>query len=315
MKSHIPPSFTMHLPFAPVILLTLILASGASLMSCKNTASQPKDEQTGRPLSFATPAIPQGLATNEQRFAYLVEHYWDNFDFTDTAYIAQPEVTEQAFVNYIDLFPYAPVQVVGQSIVQMLDKAFAGNEIMFDYFAELYEKYLHDHQSPYRSEEYYILALQAITGSQKIDDTRKIRPLSQLEWAMKNRTGETATDFVFALKNGTRMKLSDVKSQYTILFFNDPDCRDCEHAKAVLSQLKNPAVKTVAIYPYDDMELWRAAAYPEGWINGHATSVDKDELYDLPVFPTIYLLDSTKKVVLKDVTAEQLMGYLGGMAR
>lgn len=310
MKSHIPCCAKMRLP---ATLIASILLFGTSLTSCKNAGPQSKGDQAQKPLSFATPAVPQGLATNDQRVAYLVEHYWDDFDFTDTAYIAQ-EVTEQAFVNYIDLFPYAPDQVVGKSAVQMLDKAFAGNVTMFDYFAELYEKYLYDHQSPYRSEKYNILVLQAIAGSQKIDDTRKIRPLSRLEWAMKNRNGETATDFIFTAKDGSRMKLSDVNSRYTVLFFNDPDCRDCEHAKWILSHLKSPEVKIVAVYPYDDVESWRAAAYPEGWINGHAVSVNEDGLYDLPFFPTIYLLDSAKKVVLKEIAAEQIMEYLGSVA-
>lgn len=295
----------MRQPISPIILFALLFA----FMSCKNTGPQSKENQERQPLSFTTPAIPQELTTKDQQVGFLVEHYWDNFNFSDTTYILQ-EVTEQAFVNYIDLFPYAPNQVVENSVATMLDQAFAGNETMFDYFADLYDKYFYDHQSPYRSEKYHILVLEAIKNSQKIDDTRKIRPSTQLEWAMKNRTGEMATDFVFTQKDGTRTKLSEINSPYTILFFNDPDCRDCEHAKLVFSHLNNPQIKVVAIYPYDDVELWRAASYPKDWINGHASSVNEDELYDLPFFPTIYLLDSNKKVIFKEITAEQIMGYL-----
>lgn len=316
MESHISCGPKIRLLLTPVILLAIVSLHVTCLTSCKNAGSRPQGDRPEQPLSFVMPAIPQELTSNEQRAAYLVAHYWDNFDFANTAYISQTEeVTEQAFVNYIDLFPYAPKEVVGTSIVQMLDKAFARNKKMFDYFAELYEKYLYDHNSPYRNEEYYILALQGITFSQKIDDTRKIRPFSQLARVMKNRTGKTATNLRFTLKNGTHMKLSDIKGQYTILFFNDPDCRDCKQAKELLSQIKNPEVKVAAIYPYDDMTLWQAATYPEGWINGHSLSVSEDELYDLPTIPTIYLLDSAKKVVLKEVTADQIMEYLDSVAR
>ena len=296
----------MRLSTTFLTLFVLILAVSA----CKSTNSQQKNNKDKQPLSFTTPAIPQGLTNKDQQIAYLAEHYWDNFDFSDTTYILQ-EVTEQAFVNYIDLFPYAPSQVVDKSIATMLERAFAGNETMFDYFADLYNKYFYDHQSPYRSEKYYILVLETIINSPKIDEIRKIGPSQQLEWAMKNRIGKTATNFAFTLKDGTSMKLSDVNSPYTILFFNDPDCRDCEHAKLVLSHLNNPQVKVVAIYPYDDVELWHAASYPKNWINGHATSVNEDALYDLPFSPTIYLLDSTKRVILKEITAEQIVGYLG----
>ena len=51
---------------------------------------------------------------------------------------------------------------------------------------------------------------------------------------------------------------------------------------------------------------------PAGWINSYDSTVSlkNDEIYDLKAIPTLYLLDKDKKVVLKDVTFNQVEYYL-----
>jgi len=51
---------------------------------------------------------------------------------------------------------------------------------------------------------------------------------------------------------------------------------------------------------------------PASWINSYdsAVSLKNDEIYDLKAIPTLYLLDKDKKVVLKDVTFNQVENYL-----
>lgn len=53
--------------------------------------------------SFPYPAIPDTLRSVEQRAGYLSEHYWDNYNFADTLLLKSKEVTEQGFVNFIDI--------------------------------------------------------------------------------------------------------------------------------------------------------------------------------------------------------------------
>ena len=49
-----------------------------------------------------------------------------------------------------------------------------------------------------------------------------------------------------------------------------------------------------------------------GWINSYESTVSLKnvEIYDLKAIPTLYLLDKDKKVVLKDVTFNQVENYL-----
>ena len=86
---------------------------GAVLMSCKHSAA-PADVSPGQaeeaPVaveqslgSFPFPAIPEVLTSSEDRKAYLLTHYWEQFDFADTTLVNNRDVTEQGFVNFIAL--------------------------------------------------------------------------------------------------------------------------------------------------------------------------------------------------------------------
>ena len=242
----------------------------------------------------------------------MVLQYWGSFDFTDSTMTTEwQDMAEQAFVDYINIFPYASLQVIQRGIGNMLDKALDGSRQVYDHFAELFEKYLYDPNSPFRQEDFYILVLRYIVDSDKLDELDKLRPRSHLETALKNRPGDIATDFEYTLADGSKGRLGNVRAERIILYFNNPDCSDSKRVKEILNQLNLPGVRVVSIYPDDDIESWRAAEYPAGWINGYNnTTLRSNALYDLRAIPTLYLLDSDRRIVLKDAPVEFIMSFL-----
>ncbi len=64
------------------------------MLCCLNTQAQ---------NAFPYPALPDTLRSVEQRATYLSEHYWDNYQFADTTQLKNEEITEQGFVNFIDI--------------------------------------------------------------------------------------------------------------------------------------------------------------------------------------------------------------------
>ena len=304
------------------VLFLLCLVSGCSYAQ----GNKGKISGTKAKKEFTLPDIPQGLTTSEDRAEYLVSHYWDNFDFTDTVLISKPEITEQAFVDFIDLLHSVSYDKATKAFSRTLDAAMNADSRMFAHFAGMSEKYLYDPNSPLRNEEYYIPVLQYIVSSPKIDEINKIRPRYQLELAMKNRPGMISTDFTYTLRNGKTRKMSGIAAEYTILYFNNPDCHDCKRVKAymassfVINELLGdkslPHYKRklaiLSIYPDADLPIWLQADYPKSWINGYDAKqvITKEPLYDLKAIPTIYLLDKDKRVILKDVSAEVVEAWL-----
>ncbi len=269
---------------------------------------------------FPMVTIPSALASPEERTHYLVEHYWDKFDFKDSGFIDRPEATEQAFANYIDLMRLVTPEKGESAIRQMLQQASADSTV-FVHFTYLYEKYLYDIDSPLRNEALYIPVLDYILSSPLLDEIDKVRPAYQLEMAKKNRVGEQAADFTYTLADGKSGRLYELVADYLLLFFYNPDCDECKavRERLTLSPLvtywrEKKGLEVLAFYPDGDLEMWRhyIPQIPADWINSYDATqhVFNDELYDLKATPTLYLLDKEKRVLLKDAMLDQLMNYL-----
>jgi thiol-disulfide isomerase/thioredoxin len=279
-----------------------------------------KTEQAEDPRTFRMISIPGILTEPTERANYLAKHYWDLFDFSDTAYIHLPAVTETALADFIDIMPHVSPEVAPASIKEMLEKTKVEAR-MFAHFAALYEKYLYDPNSPMRNDELYIPVLQTLLASETISEADNIRLAHQLEIALRNRVGERATDFAYTLPNGQTSTLHRMASDYTLLFFYNPDCHNCKEVAALLQAspviarlMEEKRLKILAVYPDEDLRAWRTHLpdIPQEWINAYddGARLKEDEAYDLKAIPTLYLLDKEKRVLLKDTTCDLLEQFL-----
>ena len=135
-----------------VLLLTL------TVNACSGQRNQKTEESNVAPPTFEMVSVPTLITDPVERAEYLVKHYWDKFDFKDTTYIHEPQVTEQALSNYIDLMNYVSPAAMSSSVKAMM-KQTEQDSAMFQYFSEMMEKYLYDPNSPLRNEEMYIAVL------------------------------------------------------------------------------------------------------------------------------------------------------------
>ena len=123
---------------------------------------------------FRLPEVPVFLTDPAERAAYLAVHYWDYFNFADTTLISRPEITEQAFVDFISILPYtAKAQVAVDTLFR---RAMVKKEMLY-HFISLADKYLYEPNSPMCDEELYILVLRALTANPRIGEADKLRPL------------------------------------------------------------------------------------------------------------------------------------------
>lgn len=256
------------------------------------------------------PEPPAMMTDRGEQALWLTEHYWDNFDFTDTTYADAKQVMEVAFGSYATVLSAVPVEAGIRSVETLFDKAQASRK-MYDCFTELAELYFYDPNSPVRNDEYYIVTLQSMVASPLLDEYEKIRPQEQLKLSLKNRVGTPAADFRYTLASGETGTLYGIKAPFVLIFINNPGCPACKEVKEAitasgfLSQLIQLGVlKVLAIYPDQDLTEWYdyAPNIPEEWINSYDKElrIKDQELYDLQAIPTLYLLDGKKQVLLKD---------------
>lgn len=263
-----------------IFVLLLILAA------CTSTPKQP----TARIKAFTVPQPPAILTSPEQKAEFVATHYWDNFAFADTMLIGNTDITEQAFADFVNMLPYLSPQLLEKGVSTMMSKA-AADSAMYAHFIELSEKYLYDPNSPFRNEEIYIVVLRNIVGNEKLDDIYKVRPQYQLALALKNRVGDKATDFTYTTTTGAKKRLHEAKGNYILLFFFEPDCPDCKRVKEYIVDNHIAERATIVMVNPDEVS-------------------DIETIYDVRARPLLYLLDKDKKVLLKDVSIEQIEQYL-----
>lgn len=297
-----------------LLTLTIIALAGCTGRHAKpaGSSSAPGDPQ--EPASevrrIEVPAPPKMLNAGPELLDFYARHYWDLFDYSDTTLVDNEQTTEQFFANWLDLISRADHQTATAAISESLTRC-GTHRRMFVYLCELYEKYLHDPNSPMMNEELFIPVLETMTASPLLDDTEKIRPRELHRMALKNRIGTLAADFTYTLASGAQGTLYGIKAPITLLFINNPGCPACKQvredisASQLLTQLiDDGTIKVLAIYPDEDLGEWRdyAPNMPASWINSYdkALAMRDRELYDLKAIPTVYLLDSDKRVILKD---------------
>ena len=300
-----------------ISLLLLALACGAG-KTCNG-----QEVKEGAAL-FPYPEVPESMTVPEDRMAYLLEHFWERYDFRDTALLGRREITEQGFADFVGLLMQSGDKALWQRAMKPFAEAAAKTPEAYRCFGELAELYLYDANSPMRDEELYLAFLEVFMQQKPQDEGVYARLEFQQELAMKNRVGQAATDFVYTRADGAKGRLSGTaEGKPLLLVFHDPDCVQCRETMAFLEEsavlaeaVKAGKVAVLAVYTEGYEEVWQAHkdGLPAGWIsaNDHA-AVKTQLLYDLKAMPTLYLLDGEHRVALKDAAPGAVLQAVGGL--
>lgn len=221
---------------------------------------------------FPYPSLPDHLTTPEERAAYLLSHYWDNYKFSDTTQISSTEVTEEGMVNFLDLLNRFTSSLEQVGISHFVHKVFEESvpPHIRDFLLSLLGQYLADEPSP----------------------VRNLRLYSAFLWAIANSPeAEQAADFSYHSSDGADYFLHDAKGEYIVVYFFDPDCDACREVREMLDSeplFLNNSITLVSTEP--TMAVW--------------------EKYCFSSLPCLYLLDGGKRIMAKNVSPKNLHSIL-----
>lgn len=272
---------------------------------------------------FPFPAIPEVLTSPDERKAYLLTHYWEQFDFADTTLVNNRDVTEQGFVNFIALLAdgTTPEELTRESLENWC-AGFVGKEHARRVLTKTTDDYLYNPNSPFYNEALYGLYLEALLAKLPQMDARRSTYSFRLELVRRNNVGSRATDFTYYLPDGTKHTLAatPVKNDRLLLMFYDPECESCHEVllqmaadSALAEAVRAGKVSALAVYTEGNDAAWRKALpdMPEGWtVGADREAVKTGALYDLKAMPSLYLLDGKKTVLLKDAAYEKIRAAL-----
>ena len=304
--------------FIRYVLIGFLLS--LHVCACKNQGSSTKQDTVSvhSQTKFPFPEIPATLTEPEARKAYLLTHYWEQFNFADTTLVNNRDVTEQGFVNFIALLAdNTPEELVRESLENWCT-GFVGKDHARRVLTHTTDEYLYNPNSPFYNERLYGMYLEALLGMLPQADAMRSSYQFKLKLVKRNNPGNRATDFTYYLPDGRRRTLADtkVKGDRLLLMFYDPECESCHEvllqmaADATLAEaVRTGKLSVLAVYTEGNDEAWRKtlADMPEGWTVGtDHEAIKTGALYDLKAMPSLYLLDGNKQVILKDAPYEQI---------
>lgn len=254
--------------------------------------------------SYKYPDIPDGVVGELERATYMAEHFWDNADLNDTTLLNDPKVAlDFIFLLQLSKETGKTKAILDKTVEKTATSANPLKKLLF-----WFNRYLHNSESPMYDDELYLEIIETIIQTSAFGDgTEELYELRDL--LRRNRIGHGAEDFQFIDTNGKNHHLYDVKAKKTLLIFYNPDCSKCRKAIAEISAdsvacalTVMESLKVVAVCPWGDFEERKTAVCPDGWVCGF----DKDaviaakRLYDIQQLPSMYLLDSDHRVLVKE---------------
>lgn len=140
----------------------------------------------------------------------------------------------------------------------------------------------------------------------------KLAKVSQLE------VGQQAPDFTIKGADQKAIKLSDFKGKYVLLDFWASWCGPCRrempHVKAAYEQFKGNNFQVFAVSIDSDAAAWKKALEEDNMPFVHALDVkgkqSVGDLYMVRAIPTNFLIDSTGKIIAKNLRGEELSKFL-----
>ena len=296
-----------------VILSVLFLTScGQKERSAEEIGQNDRDSLLELPL----PSIPENIDST-QIARYLLEHFWDALDFADTLRTRNRDFMEQNFANFSQLLILADDSTAERTGIRTLMKKAEADTLTYKTISEIAYHYLYDPNSPLLDEESYIPFMEIFKDSQFLGEAERERNRFLLQGAMKNRPGMRAADFKYtdrAGRAGTLYK-TPVEGDLMVIFY-DPDCDNCKeimdklaHNPSLSEMINQGKLTLLAVYSGENKDLWEKTApeLPKEWIVGYNDgSIEDNEDYLFRASPTIYLLDSEKNVLVKDLPSAQI---------
>lgn len=282
------------------------------LTSCNNI-NHKREERISKLKMVDIPTIyssPQEIET------YIVNHFWDTMNFSDSAYLEDKAAIRLHYTNYINNLLGSSHKTAQKSFEKFTDSVLSATPPLKEYLLEIIELSLYDPNSKLRNESFYITFLKRVVNNPNFNPYLKERYREQLELALKNRVGNIANDFTFTTISGEKGRLHTLPKKATLIMFYEPDCPACESSLAYLnnSDIMEHASKhynMIAVYTGDNLKEWAESAvkFKPYWIIAHDSNmiITEKRLYDRRPSPSFYLIDKNRVVLLKDALADEVL--------
>jgi thiol-disulfide isomerase/thioredoxin len=264
---------------------------------------------------------PPAKADSMWAYRYYKTHFWDNIDFADERMVRTP-ILQRRLEYYFNNMVVPTTDSITQAADDVIRRAIVGKdkEVISYCIWNLTSRYENpeivgtDAVFVHLAEKYYLGGIMPIVDSTTIktigDKVKILKPLLRGEVFPELRVSDTLRQ---------PLNLLDLKAKYTVVLLYDPSCVHCRASmpaiKTFYEKNKNKDIRIFAVAVTGSPDTWKQFIKEFGiqeWTHGYDFTFKTDyrRTYDLIKAPLLYVLDSEKKIVGKQIPAEQLNDFL-----
>jgi thiol-disulfide isomerase/thioredoxin len=275
------------------------------------------------PVESPVQAVPPGTHNRDSvlrilSYVYYKDHFFDNIDFSEPGLIRSPVLGGK----YDQYFRQVVIQMP-DSIIREADRLLdmsSVNADVFQYTAVwIMNRYATselmgmDAVVVHMADKVYLAGKAPWASEEYLSDLGK-----RVERLRPNLIGMQAPELLMNSFTGYYVSLYDIRADFTIIYFWEPDCGHCKEATPKLKEFynknKESGIEVFAVCTQPDREKWEKYIAENGlsWINGwDPQRLSRfDFLYNVESTPLVYILDHDKKIIAKRLAVEDIGSFL-----
>ncbi len=279
-------------------------------------------------LASEEPEVPKVLPKKDDGspdssyiYRYYKEHYFDGFDFADERLLRTPIYANKIKRYFKNILIQRPDTLIKEANI-IIEKAKPNKETYkyciwyFTYESETSQIMGMDEVFVALGKKYYL------TGEAYwVNDATLKRMTKRINTLDRLLIGKTAPNMIMQDTLMNLRSLYDVKANYTIALFWDPDCGHCKHEiheaqPWTKENAEKYGVKVFAVCSDTNVAKWTKKIHEykiQDWINvdgPRSLTENYHDLYDIISTPTIYLFDKNKKIIAKRLNWKQTTDFI-----
>ena len=257
------------------------------------------------------------LDQKQKQYEYYRAHFFDGFDLND------PRAMRSGIVNnkvdfYLQKLSYQVPDSQSVAMDYLLGKMNKNPEA-FQYYLV---NFLNDAAKSKRMgmdavyvhlvDTYYAKGLAPWMDKEQLE-----KLIAQAETLRPTLIGKIAPDITLFKEDGETIRLHSISSEYTVLFFWDPECGHCKKQIPFVidfyNKYKDKGVEVLAVCTKtgSDISSCWSAIKERGmdiWLNASDQYLRSKykTIYDVKTTPQIFILDKNKKILVKKIAGEDL---------
>lgn len=294
----------ISISFATITMAICTIIPTASY--AQDTATE--QQQTETRTLFPYPVAPESLASMGEKSNYLIEHFWDSMNLKSKEAVDQ-NLLNEAFQVYSVPMRFADKEKVDTSVDKLIAKLDKNPVLLFQ-FTKAAEEALYSPRAAAWIDEIYLKFLAATVANKKLPDSKTAKYKKQLASLEKTIIGMLAPEFKFTDRDGKEATYFPMATPTMLIFCNPklPDWRMSRMKMETNLKLRQAVDKgqvNVIFIVSGELSDWKeeTSNYPEKWIVGYAPEISS--IYDLRLTPSIYVIDGSGEILIKNVTPAQ----------